>query len=125
MKFNFVKNLSFTRKGIINMKTLFNKEDYRRLKDGETYKNKFVIIDPDFFSEEYKEAKYQLFYAEGGFGCDPKNLGTAVFGRDYSETYRQERYNILGVATERAILEWEQLYNISRDAFLERKSNEI
>lgn len=104
------------------MTTVFSAEDYRKLEDGETYENKFVIINPEFFKPEYKSAKYQLFYAVGGFGCDPSKMGNAVFGADYSERYRQERYNILGVATEEAIVEWEKLYDMSREELIRRYS---
>lgn len=100
------------------MQTLFGERDYEPLKEGETYEGKFVIISPDYFKPEYRCAKYQLFHAEGGFGCDPSKLGNAVFGRDCEETYRQERYNILGVAKEAAIREWERLYHMDRSVML-------
>jgi hypothetical protein len=83
-----------------------------------------VVIDPEFFKEEYRSAKYQLFLAKGGFGCDPSKLGNAVFGADYNESYRQERYNILGVATEEAIQAWEKEYGMSRSV-LEEAYNKI
>lgn len=97
------------------MRTLFDRNDCRPLDEGETYEGKFVIINPEWFNPEYRDAKYQLFYAIGGFGCDPSKLGNAVFGADCTESYRQERYNIIGVATETAIQEWEKLYGLSRD----------
>lgn len=100
------------------MEMLFSKDDYRKLNEGETYEGKFVIITPDYFKPEYRSAKYQLFHAEGGFGCDPGKIGNAVFGRDFEEQYRQERYNILGVATEEAIQQWEKTYGISRENIL-------
>ena len=53
------------------MKMIFNNNDYTQLKDGETYEGKFVIISPDFFKPEYREAKNQLFLAKSGFGCEP------------------------------------------------------
>jgi len=102
------------------METLFSKKDYRQLESGETYENKFVIIAPEFFKPEFRSAKYQLFLAKGGFGCDPNKMGNAVFGADCEESYRQERYNILGVATEEAICEWEKTYNMSREVMVKR-----
>ena len=99
------------------MEMLFSKNDYRNLNEGETYEGKFVIIDPQFFKPEFRSAKYQLFLAQGGFGCDPSKMGNAVFGRDCEETYRQERYNILGVATDEAIEQWEKVYGMSREVF--------
>lgn len=99
------------------MQTLFEAKDYRYPKEGETYEDKFVIISPDFFKPEYRCAKYQLFLAKGGFGCDPSKIGNAVFGSDCEEVYRQERYNILGIATEEAIQSWEKEYGMSREVF--------
>ena len=106
------------------METLFSEKDYRQLETGETYEGKFVIITPEYFKPEFRNAKYQLFHAEGGFGCDPSKLGNAVFGRDFEEQYRQERYNILGVATEAAIREWERLYHMSREVMLKGEADE-
>lgn len=67
------------------MVKLFGENDYRRLEDGETYVNKFVIVKPDFFKPEFRSAEFQLFYAVGGFGCDPNKMGNAVFGADHTE----------------------------------------
>lgn len=100
------------------MQTLFDHNDVRPLNKGETYEGKFVIIMPEFFKPEFRSAKYQLFLALGGFGCDPSKMGNAVFGRDIEESYRQERYNILGVATEEAVQSWEKEYGLSRELFL-------
>lgn len=102
------------------MQVLFDERDYEPLKSGETYENKFVIIAPKFFKPEYRSAEYQLFYATGGFGCDPSKIGNAVFGADIGESYRQERYNLLGVATEGAIREWERLYHHNRQELIDR-----
>ena len=102
------------------METLFSKNDYRAPEIGETYENKFVIIAPEFFKPEFRSAKYQLFLAKGGFGCDPNKIGNAVFGADCEESYRQERYNILGIAKEAAIREWERTYHMSREVMVKR-----
>lgn len=101
------------------MNLVFSKDDWRELNEGETYENQFVIISPKYFKPEYRDAKYQLFYAVGGFGCHPDKMGNAVFGADFEEMYRQERYNILGVATEKAIEDWEAAYNIARDVLVQ------
>ena len=98
------------------MKTLFDRSDYRQLKDGETYENKFVILDPSQFKEEYQNAQCQLYYAQCGFGCYPDKIGSKVFGRLFDENYQTRREYILGVATEEAIQAWEKLYG-SRDVF--------
>lgn len=105
------------------MKILFDAKDYRQLKDGENYVNKFVILDPSQFKEEYRNVQCQLFYAEGGFGCYPDKMGGKVFGRLFDERYQTRREYILGVATEDAIKEWEKLYG-SRDVFLTADEDE-
>ena len=88
------------------------------VKNGETYENKFVILSLDFFAPEYREGKNQLFYAMGGFGCHPDKLGGKIFGRFYDEDASTRREYVLGIATEKAITEWEQTYGMSRDVFL-------
>lgn len=97
------------------MKMLFSKTDYRPLAKGDNYTNKFIVISPDFFKAEYKEAKNQLFYATGGFGCYPEKMGGKVFGKWFDEYGVTRREYILGVATEEAISEWEKVYGMSRD----------
>lgn len=94
------------------MKVLFDSTDYRPLEQGETYENKYIIIRPDFFKDDYKEAKYQLFYAHSGFGCDPDKLGTKIFGVFCidGEAASTSRPYVLGVAKESAIEQWEKLY---------------
>lgn len=99
------------------MKMLFDSNDYRQLFDGETYENKFVIISVEQFKEEYREAKNQLFFAQSGFGCFPNKFGGKIFGRLYDEPYQTRREYVLGVATEKAIAEWERIYGINRDIF--------
>ena len=45
------------------------------------FKGKIVAIRPDCLRDEFKTALDQLFYAEGGFGCDPNAIGRKVYGR--------------------------------------------
>ena len=100
------------------MNILFDKNDYRNLKEGETYEGKFVILDvKKLFKKEYQTAQCQLFLAQSGFGCDPNKIGGKVFGRLFDEFYQTRREYILGVATEEAIQSWEKLYGMSRDVF--------
>ena len=101
------------------MKWMFSSKDYRQLKDGETYAGKFVILAPEQFKPEYQEAKFQLFHADCGFGCDPSKIGGKVFGSLCDERYQTRREYILGVATEEAVSEWEKAYGISRKVFEE------
>lgn len=100
------------------MITLFERKDCRKLEEGETYENKFVFLTQEKiqgYKSLYQSGLYQLFYATGGFGCDPTKMGNAVFGGDVSEHMRVERYEVMGVAKEEAIAEWERQFGHSRD----------
>ena len=96
---------------------IFDRGDYRRLEEDETYNGKFVILSTEQFKPEYREAKYQLFLALGGFGCDPSNSGGKIFGTFFDERSQTRREYVLGVATEDAIKTWEQTYGMSREVF--------
>lgn len=106
------------------MKVLFSKDDYRPLKEGETYEEKFVILNPKVFKPEYQTAECQLFYACSGFGCDPSKIGGKIFGYLFDEPYQTRREYVLGVATEKAIKAWEKMYGRSRNVFKEVRENE-
>ena len=103
------------------MKYIFDCTDYRPLAEGETYENKYVIVRPEFFKPEYREARYQLFYAVSGFGCDPNKLGGKIFGRFCDEITSIRRENVLGVATQKALDEYEEIYG-SLEVFREVKN---
>ena len=93
-------------------------------KETENLEGKFVIISADYFKKEYRNAENQLFKAKGGFGCDPSKLGRAVFGNFYDGEYcRVDRENILGIASEKAIADWEKLYGHSREVFDNKEEN--
>lgn len=84
-------------KEVQNMKTIIDKSECKPLSDN--IEGKLVVIKPDFFKPEFREAKYQLVLATGGFGCDADKFGTAVFVTECCEDpeeYRQERYNLIG-----------------------------
>lgn len=90
----------------------------------ENLEGKLVVIKDTFFKPEFKDAKYQLVLATGGFGCEPISLGNAIFvkecHKDNPEEYRLERYNndILGIATDEAIAEWKSIYGEFNDDVL-------
>ena len=93
------------------MKTIIDRSECRALSDH--IEGKLVVIKPEFFKPQFREAKYQLVLATGGFGCDADKLGTAVFVVECCENpehYRQERYNLIGEPTEEMITEWKALY---------------
>ena len=93
------------------MKKIIDRSECNPLSDH--IKDKLVVIRPEFFKPQFREAKYQLVLACSGFGCDADKLGTAVFVTECCENperYRQERYNLIGEPTEKIIEEWKELY---------------
>lgn len=94
------------------MKTIIDKSECKPLSDN--IEGKLVVIKPDFFKPEFREAKYQIVLAAGGFGCDASKMGNAVFVEevhtDNPEHYRQERYNLIGEPTEEITKEWKSMY---------------
>jgi len=101
------------------MKRIFDVLDTIQLEDGDNYVGKFVILRLYSLSKDYQNALNQLFYCTGGFGCYPEKMGTKVFGKFYDECAYVRRGDILGVATEGAIKEWETEYAMSREVFVE------
>ena len=94
------------------MKTIIDKSECKPLSDN--IEGKLVVIKLDSFKPEFREAKYQLVLATGGFGCDARKMGNAVYVEevhtDNPEHYRQERYNLIGEPTEEIIKEWKSMY---------------
>ena len=93
------------------MKTIIDKSECKPLSDN--IEGKLVVIKPDFFKPEFREAKYQIVLATGGFGCEAGKLGNAVYVVECCENpenYRQERYNLIGEPTEEIIKEWKLMY---------------
>ena len=94
------------------MKTIIDKSECKPLSDN--IEGRLVVIKPDFFKPEFRDAKYQIVLATGGFGCEAGKLGNAVFVEevhtDNPEYYRQERYNLIGEPTEEIIKEWKSMY---------------
>ena len=45
------------------------------------YEGKLCILKLDSLKDEYKSPQNQIIKVSGGFGCDPTNMGTKVFGK--------------------------------------------
>ena len=93
------------------MKTIIDKSECKPLSDN--IKGRLVVINSKFFKPEFRDAKYQIVLATGGFGCEAGKLGNAVFVIECCENpeiYRQERYNLIGEPTEEIIKEWKSMY---------------
>lgn len=76
--------------------------------DESNYEQQLLILKPTVLIDEFQQPDYQLFYATGGFGCDPKKLGAKVFGfffRDDEHTSFR-RNDFYGVINEESLPEW-------------------
>ena len=106
------------------MKIIIDRSECNPLSDH--IEGKLVVIKPGFFKPEFRDAKYQIVLATGGFGCDAGKLGNAVFVTECCENpehYRQERYNLIGEPTEEMIAEWKSLYGEFNDEVLNHINN--
>ena len=85
---------------------LFGPEHCAR--DKGDYLDKILVLRPDSLREDCWTPQNQLWYARGGFGCDPKSLGRAVYAvclGDGEET-RWNRADFAGVLEERFLPDW-------------------
>ena len=107
------------------MRIIIERSECKPLSDN--IEGKIVVIGADSFKEQYRDAKYQLAVATGGFGCHADKMGNAVFVRecinDNPESYRQERYNLIGEPTDELIAEWKALYGEFNDDALKILEN--
>lgn len=74
----------------------------------EDYTCKILVLKPTILKDEYKTPDFQLFLAEGGFGCSPTARGRKVYGRflkDGEETH-YDRQDFLGVLKDEHLPEW-------------------
>ena len=72
------------------------------------YTNKLLIIRDISISEEYRTPENQLFFATGGFGCDPEASGRKVYGQFLSDGEKTHfnRSDFVGVIADEHIPEW-------------------
>lgn len=78
--------------------------------DEANYEDRLIVLKPSSLKDEYKSPEYQLFFARGGFGCDPALRGTAVSGHflkddEYAQFHRSD---FIGVIKDECIPEWAQ-----------------
>lgn len=92
------------------MKQILDFSDVVEGSRNENYEGKIIVISLNFFKPEYQNAKFQLFKAEGGFGCDPNKLGSKIFGYFTDEDAFVSRCDVLGIAKPETIAEWEEIY---------------
>lgn len=74
----------------------------------ENVEGKVLVMDPSTLKESCWRQEDQLWLAEGGFGCDPKSSGRAIYAVCLSdgEKTRWNREDFLGVLDEQHLPEW-------------------
>lgn len=72
------------------------------------YTGKVLVVSPHWLKDQYKTPEFQLFYAEGGFGCSPKASGRKVYGQFLydGENTHLDRGDFVGVLKEEHLPEW-------------------
>lgn len=93
---------------------IFDNNDVRELNEGETYKNKYLIISKDYYVKSFQNSRNQLFFAAGGIGCDPENKKARIYGKVWDDKMSVPCEYILGIAKDEAIKEWEEDYDMER-----------
>jgi len=78
------------------------------LDGSQNFSNKIVVVDGKQLNDEYKQSDYQLIFADGGNGCNPKSRGSTVFGYFLKDGERCsfDRSQILGVLKEEFLPGW-------------------
>lgn len=71
-------------------------------------KGKVLVMSPETLLEEFWSPENQLWLATGGFGCDPKASGRAVYARCLwdDEEVRWNREDFCGVLNEQYLPDW-------------------
>ena len=74
----------------------------------ENVEGKVLVMDPSTLKESCWRQEDQLWLAEGGFGCEPKSSGRAIYAVCLSdgERTRWNREDFLGVLDEQYLPEW-------------------
>ena len=74
----------------------------------ENVEGRVLVMDPSTLKENCWTQEDQLWLAEGGFGCDPKSSGRAIYAVCLSdgEKTRWNREDFVGVLDEQYLPEW-------------------
>src|SRR5690348_13191336 len=80
---------------VVKIKDLFKPEELAPLPD--ELEGKLLILDPKILAPQYRQRKFLVYRATGGFGCHAACMGTAVYAECLSdgEKTRWERYEFL------------------------------
>ena len=99
--------VSFYRKAVQAL-NLFGAEHCVGDRAKQDFTGKVLVLSPDVLREQYWGQKYQLLYAQSGFGCKPHSSGRAVFATSLAdgETARWNREDFIGVLDDKFLPDW-------------------
>lgn len=88
--------------------TVLSSSDCNSIHDYTTLAGKLVVLDADVLYPEFQNSMHQLYLAVGGFGCNPKGSGNAIFAENLytGESCRIERYDVIGVIKQDKLPQW-------------------
>ena len=88
--------------------TLLSKNDVAKSRQWK--KGDVLIVRPEFFSDENRDAKYQLFQVTGGKGLCPIFQSVAIEGWFWAdgEFARLHIYDFLGIASKKTKNQWKK-----------------
>ncbi len=74
----------------------------------EDFEGRVLVLKPAILKDEYKTPDFQLFLAEGGFGCSPTARGRKIYGQflKNGEETHYERQDFLGVLKDEHLPDW-------------------
>lgn len=87
---------------------VLSSSDCNSIHDYTTLAGKLVVLDADVLYPEFQNSMNQLYLAVGGFGCNPKGSGNAIFAENLytGESCRIERYDVIGVIKQDKLPQW-------------------
>ena len=109
-------------------KVLFTQEDCLQTGFDMSINGKVVILKASTLSEEFREAKHQMYFCTGGFGSNSNPSGRSVFAVSLAdgEQVRWNRSDILGIAKPEILSDHArlQLSQVRPSGALDLKSHE-
>jgi hypothetical protein len=89
---------------------MLDKDDCIPGSSASEYENQVLILRAERLKPEYRQPKFQLYRAYGGFGCSPDKLGRAVFAKclEDGEENRWNREDFHGIARPEIVAAFEQ-----------------
>lgn len=74
----------------------------------EDFQGRVLVLKPTILKDEYKTPDFQLFLAEGGFGCSPTARGRKIYGQFLKdgEEIHYECQDFLGVLKDEHLSDW-------------------